>query len=103
MHVITSCKYEKDRMKNSREKSGNINFSDAQGQVTLWSRVGSGQISNSSKLLCMSSLPVSMKKIRSKTAQKKWQLRFPIISLWVLFLQAKGQLTPQSVVESCRI
>ena len=37
--------------------------SEKKGQLTLWSVVGSGRISNSSKLLCMSSLPVSMKKI----------------------------------------
>ena len=55
MHVIITCKYEKQL-----RKSGNIDFLDAQGQVTLLSRVGSGRISNSSKLLCMSSLPASI-------------------------------------------
>ena len=76
MHVIIACKYEKDLMKNSRKKSGNIDFLDAQGQVTLWSWVGSGRISNSSKLLCMSFLPASMKRIQSKKAEKKWQHHF---------------------------
>ena len=42
------------------------NFPDAQGQVTLQSMVGSGQISNSSKTLKLSLLPAKMKKIRSK-------------------------------------
>ena len=41
-------------------------FPDAQGQVTLQSMVRSGQISNSSKTLWLSSLPAKMKKIRSK-------------------------------------
>ena len=41
-------------------------FPDAQGQVTLQSMVGSGQISNSSKNLWLSSLPAKMKKILSK-------------------------------------
>ena len=41
-------------------------FPDAQGQLTPQSMVGSGQISNSSMLLCLSSLPAKMKKIRSK-------------------------------------
>ena len=41
-------------------------FPDAQGQLTLQSVVGSGQISNSSKTLWLSSLPVKMKKIQSK-------------------------------------
>ena len=37
---------------------------------------GSGRISISSKLLCMLSLPVSMKRIPSRTTEKKWQHRF---------------------------
>ena len=41
-------------------------FPDAQGQLTPQSLVGSGRISKSSEMLWMSSLPVSMKKIRSK-------------------------------------
>ena len=36
-------------------------FPDAQGQVTLQSMVGSGQISNSSKIFLLSSLPAKMK------------------------------------------
>ena len=32
IHVIITCKYEKDKMKNSREKSGNTVFPI----VTLW-------------------------------------------------------------------
>ena len=51
-------------------------FSDAQGQPTLWSMVGSGRISNSSKLLCLSSLRVSIKRIQSRTTEKKWQHGF---------------------------
>ena len=42
------------------------NFPDAQGQLTPQSLVRSGRISNSSEMLWMSSLPASMKKIRSK-------------------------------------
>ena len=41
-------------------------FPDAQGQLTLQSMVGSGQISNSSKSLWLSSLPAKIKKIQSK-------------------------------------
>ena len=40
-------------------------FPDPQGQLILQSMVGSGQISNSSKPLWLSSLPAKMKKIRS--------------------------------------
>ena len=39
-------------------------FQDAQGQLTLQSLVESGQNSNSSKILWLSSLPESMKKIK---------------------------------------
>ena len=85
MHVLITCKYEKDPIKNSREnvmtcfphyKSMGI-FSDAQGQLTLLSVVGSGWISNSCKLLCMSSLPASIKRIWSKTVEKTWWRPFP--------------------------
>ena len=41
-------------------------FPEAQEQLTLQSTVGSGQISNSSKTLWLSSLPAKMKKIQSK-------------------------------------
>ena len=64
--------------------------------------VRSGPISNSSKLLCTSSLPVSMKKIRSKTAEKKWQHRFPHYKSIGIFSDAQGHLTPLSVVRSGR-
>ena len=43
-----------------------VNFSDAQGQITLESVVVSGQNLNSSKLSCMSSLPAGMRMIESK-------------------------------------
>ena len=49
----------------SHYKSRGI-FPDAQGQLTPQSLVRSGRISNSSEMLYMSSLPASMKKIRSK-------------------------------------
>ena len=52
-------------------------FSDTQGQLTPLSVVGCSRISNSCKLLCMSLLPASMKRIRSKTAEKMWWRPFP--------------------------
>ena len=45
-------------------------FPDAQGQLTQQSLVRSGRISNSSEMLWMSSLPASIKKIRSKMKHK---------------------------------
>ena len=41
-------------------------FQIAQGQLTTQSLVRSGRISNSPEILCMFSLPASMKKIQSK-------------------------------------
>ena len=39
--------------------------------------VQSGRNSNSSEILCMSSLPASIKRIGSKTTEKRWRHRFP--------------------------
>ena len=85
MHVIITCKYEKYRMKNSLEKVAKLIFLDAQGQLTLWSMFGSGQISNSSKLLCISSLTASMKGSDQEQLRKSGNIVFPIISLWGFF------------------
>ena len=58
---------------------------------------------HSSKLFCMSSLPASMKRIRSRTAEKKWQHRFFNYKSMGNFSDAQGQLILQSVVVSGRI
>ena len=74
MHVLVTCNNEKIQLimkalecsqDFSHYKSMGI-FPDAQGQLTLQSIVGSGQISNSSKTLWLSSLLAIMKKNRSK-------------------------------------
>ena len=65
MLVLVTCKNE-DQIKNEGARVFTalyINFSDAQGQITLESVVVSVQNSNSSKLSCMSSLPARMKMI----------------------------------------
>ena len=54
MHVLVTSKFEKDRININRDYVMTV--------------VGSVRNSNSYKLLCMSSLPASMKRIRSKTA-----------------------------------
>ena len=61
---------------------------------------GSSRISNSSKLSCMLSLPASMKRIRSRTAEKKWRHHFSHYKPMGIFSDVQGQLTPQSVVQS---
>ena len=66
MVVLVTCKYEKDPIKNDGAKADTTlysNFSDAQGQITLVLVSVSGRNLNSSKLLCMSSLPVRMRMI----------------------------------------
>ena len=59
-----------------RYKSMGI-FPGAQGQLTPQSLVRSGRISNSSEMLWISSLPASMKKIRSKMRALEWSQHFP--------------------------
>ena len=61
MDVLFTCKYEEDPIKNEGATVGTTlysNFSDAHGQITLVLVPVSGRNLNSSKLLCMSSLPV---------------------------------------------
>ena len=64
---------------------------DAQEQLTLLSVFQSGSNSNSSKILCTSSLLASLKSIRSIATEKRWRHRF---------LDAQWQLTPLSAVGS---
>ena len=52
-------------------------FPDTQGQLNPQSVGRSGRISNSSEMLCMFSLPVSMKKIRSKMMALECSQQFP--------------------------
>ena len=45
---------------------------------------------NSSKLSCMQSLPASIKRIRSRTAEKKWRHRFFHYKLMVFFRRSRA-------------
>ena len=69
MVVLVTCKNEKEPIKNEGARVFTtlyINFSKAQGQITLESVVVSGRKFNSSKLSCMSSLSARMRKMESK-------------------------------------
>ena len=69
MNVLFTCKYEEDQIKNESARVFTtlyINFSDAQGQITLELVVVSGRKLNSSKLSCMSSLPARIRMMDSK-------------------------------------
>ena len=48
-----------------------------QGQLTLESVVQSSRNSNSSEILCMSSLPANIKRIGSKATEKRLRHHFP--------------------------
>ena len=80
-----------------------INFSDAQGQITLELVVVSGRNLNSSKLSCMSSLPARMRMIESKMKELECSQYFSHYKSMGIFPDAKGQLTPQSLFRSGRI
>ena len=77
MRMIDSKKKELECSQDfSHHKSMGI-FPDAQGQLTPQSFNRSGQISNSSEMLWIFSLPASMKKIRSKMKALEWTQHFP--------------------------
>ena len=80
-----------------------INFSDAQGQITLELEVVTGRNLNSSKLSCMSSLPTRMRMIDSKMKELECSQNFSHYKSMGFFSDAQGQLTPQSLVRSSRI
>ena len=54
-------------------------FSDAQGQVTHKSLIGTSQISNPSEILWVSFLPARMKKIQSKMKALEWSQHYSFI------------------------
>ena len=79
MVVLPTCKNKEDPIKNEGARVSTtlyINFSDAQGQITLELVVVSGRNLNSSKLSCMFSLPARMKMIDSKNEGARVFTRF---------------------------
>ena len=85
MPVLVISNFDDDLIKNERagmettfshsKSMGNV--LDTQGQLTPKSVVRSGQNLNSFKILCMSLLPASIKKIGSKATEKRWRHHFP--------------------------
>ena len=67
-----------------------INFSDAQGQITLELVVVSGQNLNSCKLSCMSSLPARMRMIDSKMKELECSQDFSHYKYMGIFPDAQG-------------
>ena len=99
MVVLITCKNEEDPIKNEDTRVFTtlyINFSDTQGQITLGLVVVSGQILNSSKLSCSSSLSARMQMIQSKMNELEWSQHLSHYKSMGIFQDAQGQLTPQS-------
>ena len=80
-----------------------INFSNAQGQLTLKSEMALCRNSNPSKVLWLVLLSARMKKIHPKMKVLEWSQHFSHYKSMGIFADAKGQLTHKSVVQSCRI
>ena len=84
MPVLVTSNFDDDSIKNQQASMETPlsyyksmgNFLDAQGQLTPQSVVRSGQNSNSFEILCMSSLPASIKRIGSKATKKRWRHHF---------------------------
>ena len=72
-------------------------FADTQWQLTPQSLVESGRNSNSSGILQLPWLPASMKKIRTKLKALECLQDYN----YVVFSDAKGQLTPKSAAKFC--
>ena len=105
MVVLLTCKNE-DPIKNRGARVFTtlyINFSEAQGQITLELVAVSGRNLNSSKLSSMSSLPARMRMIDSKMKELEYSQDFSHYKSMGIFPDAQGQLTPQSLVRSGRI
>ena len=88
MIVLVTCKNEEDPIiyKGARVVTRLfINSSKAQGQ--LW----------------LSLLPVRSKKVHPKMKALEWSQHFSHYKSMGIFSNAQGQLTPQSLVRSCRI
>ena len=79
MGVLVACKNKENPIKNEGARVVTtlfIDFSDAQGQLTLKSVMESCRNSNPSKLLWLTLLPARMKKIRLKMKALECSQRF---------------------------
>ena len=106
MDVLATCKYEEDLIKNEGARVFTtlyVNFSDAQGQITLESVAVSGRNLNSSNLSCMSSLPARMRIFKSKMKELECSQDYYHYKSMGIFPDAQGQLPPQSLVQYGRI
>ena len=106
MVFLLTCKNEEGPIKNRGARVFTalyINFSDAQGQITLELVAVSGRNLNSSKRSCMSLLPARMRMIESKMKELECSQDFSHFKSMEIFPDVQGQLTPKSLVRSSRI
>ena len=106
MGLLVACKNEEDPIKNEGArvvKTLFINFSDAQGELTLKSMMESCPNSNSCEILWLVLLSARMKKIHSKMKVLERSQHFSHYKSMGIFPDAQGQLTHNSLVQSCRI
>ena len=106
MGLLVACKNEEEPIKNEGARVVTtlyINFSDAQGQLTLKPVVESCRNSNSSELLQLVLIFASMKKIHPKMKVLEWSQHFSHYKSMGIFPNTQGQLTRKSLVQSCRI
>ena len=108
MGLLVACKNEEDPIKDEGARVVttlviNINFSDAQGQLTPKSVMESCENSNSSELLWLVLLSARMKKIHPKMKVLERGQYFSHYKSMRIFPDAQGQLTHKSLVKSCRI
>ena len=75
------------------------NFLDAQGQLTPYSVVRSARNSNSSEILCMSSLSASIKSIGKKQLRKGGDIVFPVTSQMGLSVAMETRVLIQSALK----
>ena len=106
MVVLLTCKNKENLINNKGARVFTklyIDFSDAQGQITLALVAVSGRNLNSSKLSCMSSLLARIRMIDSKMKELECSQDFSHYKSMGIFTDAQGQLTPQSLVRSGQI
>ena len=66
--------------------------------------VRSGRNSNSFEILCMSSLPASIKRIGSKATEKRWRHHFPHYkSMWAFCCHGHQSFDPISLKTLCSL
>ena len=105
MVVLVTCKNEEDPIKNEGARVVTtlfIDFSEAQGQLTLKSVMESCQNSNPSKLLWLTLLPLRINMIHSKLKALERSQHFSHYKSMGIF-QTLKKVTHKSLIGSCQV